>query len=154
MLYRRFLLIPLVIAALSSGQALADDPSDSVELGVDVSACETGAAVDDRFAVFRASMPADAPAVRLAMNFTLQQRPIGDDSFDEVDDVDTFGVWQKSATGAPGYIASKRVEGLAPGVSYRVVVRYRWYSKTGKVLRTAKRTSAQCRQPAATSTRR
>lgn len=147
MRYRRLFIVPLVIAALGSGQALADDPSDAVELGVDVTTCETGQAFDERVAVFRGSMPEDPPAARLAMSFELQQRAAGADEFEPVD-LGDFGDWHKSATGVPGYIVSKRVDGLAPGVAYRVVVRYRWYAKGGKVLRSAKRTSAQCRQPA------
>jgi hypothetical protein len=148
MLSRRLLTVPLVIAALNSGQALADDPAEPVELGVDVAQCETGAASDDRVVVFRGSMPAAPPASRLAMNFELQERPAGADEFDRVDAA-KFGIWQKSAAGASGYVLDKRVEGLAPGAAYRVVVRYRWYAKGGKVLRSAKRTSTLCKQPEA-----
>ena len=148
MLHRRLLIIPLVVAALGSGQALADDPSDNVELGVEVAQCETGAAGDDRVVVFRGSMPAAPPALRLAMNFELQERPAGADDFERVAAA-KFGIWQKSAAGASGYVLAKRVEGLAPGAAYRVVVRYRWYAKGGKVLRSAKRTSALCKQPGA-----
>jgi hypothetical protein len=144
---RRLLIIPLAIAALSSGQALAADPTDDpVELGVEVSSCETGATGDDRVVVFRGSMPSDSRALRLGMNFELQSRAAGDEDFARVT-APNFGVWQKSAAHASGYVADKRVEGLAPGSAYRVVVRYRWYAKGGKVVRSTKRTSAQCKQP-------
>jgi hypothetical protein len=146
---RRFLLIPLAIAALGSGQALADEPSDPVELSADVSSCQTGAAADDRVVVFQASMPADPPAVRLAMTFELQQRLADDDDFQTLD-APNFGDWQKSKERASGYIVDKRVQGLAPGTAYRVVVRFRWYAKGGKILRSAKRTSPMCKQPAST----
>ncbi len=154
MLSRRLLIVPLVFAALGSGQALADDPSEPVELGVEVTQCETGAAGDDRVAVFRGSMPASPPALRLAMNFALQERLPGATEFAAVD-VKNFGVWQKStARRASGYVVDKRVEGLVPGAAYRVVVRFRWYARGGKVLRSAKRTSAMCKQPAAHPTQR
>jgi hypothetical protein len=148
MLSRKLLIVPLVVAALGSGQALADEPSDPVELGVEVAQCETGAAAEDRMVVFRGSMPADLPAVRLGMNFELQERAPGADEFERVDAA-RFGIWQKSASGASGYVLDKRVTALVPGAAYRVVVRYRWYAKSTKVLRSAKRTSAMCKQPTA-----
>lgn len=146
MLSRKLLIVPLVIAALGSGQALAEDPAEPVELGVEVTQCETGSDADDRVVVFRGAMPADPPAVRLGMSFELQERAPGDDEFVRVP-APNFGIWQKSALRASGYVVDKRVEGLAPGAAYRVVVRYRWYAKGGRVATRARRTSALCKQP-------
>ncbi len=148
MLDRRLLIVILTVASLSSGSALADDPSDPVELGVELSSCETGASGDDRVAVFSGAMPADGKAYRLGMMFALEQRRAGEDAYTRMK-LPTFGSWQKSATGVSGYVVDKRVEQLVPGASYRVIVRFRWYAKGGKVLRAAKRTSPVCKQPEA-----
>jgi hypothetical protein len=146
--HRRLFVTVLAIAALSSGSALADDPSDPVELGAELSSCETGASGDDRVAVFSGAMPADGRAARLGMMFALEERRAGEDDYARVK-LPSFGSWQKSATGVSGYVVDKRVEQLVPGASYRVVVRFRWYAKGGKVLRSAKRTSTACKQPEA-----
>jgi len=148
MLSRRFLTTVLTIAALSSGTALADEPGEPVELGAELASCETGAGGDDRVAVFRGAMPADGRAVRLAMMFALEQRQADEDEYTRVK-LPNFGTWQRSASGVSGYVVDKRVEQLLPGASYRVVVRFRWYARGGKVLRRATRTSPVCKQPEA-----
>lgn len=102
-------------------------------------------------AVFTASMPAlaiagKAPAARMAMRFELQQGG-GERVWLPVLGVPSFGTWELSEAGRPGYIVTKRVTGLQVGGAYRAVVRYRWLNAKGRVLRTAKRITASCRQP-------
>ena len=142
-------LIPVllvVVAALPVAAAAAQSADEPVVLGVDVSSCDTGASAAQRDAVFTGSMPADPDAVRLGMRFDLQERRAGASDYKTLK-VPNFGVWQKSDSGADGYVIDKRVEQLAAGSSYRVVVHYRWYAKSGKLVRSAKRTSAVCKQP-------
>ena len=93
------------------------------------------------------------------MRFTLQERaPEG--RFATVR-APGLGVWRKSRVGVAGFAYRQRVVDLAQGSSYRAVVRYRWYSRTGKRLRSASRTHRSaaragcptCRWRASTATR-
>jgi hypothetical protein len=144
---RRFLPVVLVVVvALPLAAATAQAAVEPVVLGVDVSSCQTGASATQRNAVFTGSMPADSDAMRLGMRFDLQERRAGADDY-KSPKLPNFGVWQKSDSGATGYVIDKRVEQLAAGSSYRVVVHYRWYAKSGKLVRKAVRTSAVCKQP-------
>jgi hypothetical protein len=59
----------------------------------------------------------------------------------------TFGVWERSAPGVPGFVYDKRVDALAAPASYRVRVSFRWYDRKGVVVRKAERTSGACKQP-------
>ena len=101
------------------------------------------------FAVFTASMPAAtaaSPAARMAMRFELQQRSDGRDWL-PVTGVPSFGTWERSEPGRPGFIVTKRVNGLQVGGAYRAVVRYRWLEgPNSKVVRIAQRQTAKCVQ--------
>ena len=100
-------------------------------------------------AVFSASMPAlpgSGPGARMAMRFELQQRG-GGRPWLPVDGVPSFGAWEQSEPGRPGYIVTKRVTGLQVGGAYRSVVRFRWLNAKGRVVRVARRVTAPCQQP-------
>lgn len=135
-----------MLLLLAAFPAAARADTRPLELGVHPAACQTGAAAADRAAVFEATMPAADGAVRLGMRFDLEERRAGARDFRRLK-VPNFGVWQRSAPGVGGYVVDKRVEQLAAGSAYRVVVRFRWYDAEGAVVRRARRTSAACRQP-------
>jgi hypothetical protein len=54
--------------------------------------------------------------------------------------------WQKSKPGVGGLSYRQTVRGLQPGASYRMQVRYRWYSAEGELIARARRRSVICRQ--------
>jgi hypothetical protein len=83
----------------------------------------------------------------MSMRFDLLQQRPGDPEPVALDGVPGWGVWQKSEPGRPGLIVTKRVEQLATAASYRAVVRFRWYSKTRRLLRSTSRTTTACEQP-------
>lgn len=116
----------------------------SVVQGV-LAGCKTGTPA--RTAVFRGSMPAGRDAGgRMEMRFDLFARLGRDGAWLPVD-VDGFSEWDVSDAGVSGFIIKKRVGGLLGGYSYRAVVRFRWRNAAGKVVRTARKVTASCRQP-------
>ena len=89
------------------------------------------------------------PAVRgtrtMAMRFDLEVQHGGDAAW-AVLKVPGLGVYKRSSTGQTGFVFTQRVQELDPG-AYRAVVRFRWYARSGRTIRTAKRTTGTCVQP-------
>jgi hypothetical protein len=140
---RRFaLLIALPVLALPAAAQAQAPP-----LRAKLSACQSGPATTDRTATFTGSMPAVKGTRRMSMRFDLFQRiPPGED-FAAIK-VPGLGVWQKSSTGRKsGFVFKQRVQGLAAPGEYKAVVRFRWYGKGGRVLRSTKRETPVCAQP-------
>lgn len=126
---------------------MAADAPERPPLSARLTSCTTGPTPPDRAAVFTASMPAVPGAHQMAMRFELSERRPGARVFHRVAGP-KLGVWDRSRRdpSLPGYIVTKRVEGLAaPGV-YRAAVRFRWYDEQGRVLRRARRVTRACRQ--------
>ena len=117
-------------------------------LRVKLSACQSGPAADERTATFVGSMPAVAGTTRMWMRFDLFERIAPATGFAAVK-APKLGVWQKSAPGraSSGFVFTQRVQGLTAPASFRAQVRFRWYGKGGKLLRSVTRTSAICKQP-------
>jgi hypothetical protein len=109
--------------------------------------CTTGERVADRAATFTASMPAIPGARRLGMRFTFQVREPGERRYSSVP-LGTWRRWERADPGRPGFIYTKRVEGLTGPAVYRAVVRFRWSDADGHVLRRARRVTRGCRLPA------
>ena len=93
-------------------------------------------------------MPAVAGTKRMWMRFDLFERVAPATDFAAVK-APKLGVWQKSAPGraSSGFVFTQRVQGLTAPGSFRAQVRFRWYGKGGRLLRSATRTSAICKQP-------
>src|SRR3954469_17365208 len=130
-------LIALTLPAVADAQA--------PPLRARLSACATGPQVGDRSAAFSASMPSVPGARRMAMRFTLQARVPPSLVFAPVD-VPGLRVWKRSAVGRVGFIFTQRVQGLGSPAAYRAVVRFRWLGRGHRLLRTARRVTAICRQ--------
>jgi CARDB len=113
-----------------------------------LAACQSGPAASQRSATFVGSMPAVAGTKRMWMRFDLLARLPPATSYEAVK-VPKLGVWQKSAPGkvSSGFVFTQRVQGLAAPGSYKALVRFRWYDRAGKLLRSATRTSPVCKQP-------
>jgi CARDB protein len=135
----------IVLAALAlpaAGQAQAP------ALRARLSACQSGPAATERTATFVGSMPAVAGTKRMWMRFELFVRIPPATAFSAVK-APKLGVWQKSVPGraSSGFVFTQRVQGLTAPASFRAQVRFRWYGKSGRLLRSATRTSAICKQP-------
>jgi hypothetical protein len=141
---RRFALLIAFAGLLAPSAAHAQAPP----LRAKVSSCLSGPDATDRVATFTGSMPAVKGTKRMSMRFDLQQRTPPSTSFKTLK-VPGLGVWQKSAPGksTSGFVFNQRVQGLAAPGAYRVTVRFRWYGKAGKLLRSTSRKSPICTQP-------
>jgi CARDB protein len=149
---RRVAAVLLVPVAL--GVAVADATAAQTArpaLSAKLTVCSTGPTGPDRAAEFTASMPAIDGTRQMAMRFTLLERRAGgrrNQGFHPVV-VPKLGAWQRSRRDPrlPGFIVTKRVDGLAAPGAYHAVVRFRWYDAAGRVIRRAHRVTAACRQP-------
>lgn len=133
------------LAAPSGWQLSATPAAKRIPLVAKVETCTTAGA---RSATFRGQMPtigAIARGGRMEMRFDLYERGPGTKRWTRLP-VESFGEWALSEPGISAFIVRKRVSGLQPGVSYRAAVRYRWRNAAGKVVRTARRLTAPCRQ--------
>jgi hypothetical protein len=137
------LLIAVLVLALPAGAHAQAPP-----LRVKLAACQSGPAAAARTASFVGSMPAIAGTKRMWMRFDLFARVAPASSYAAVK-ASKLGVWQKSAPGrvSSGFVFTQRVQGLTAPGSFRAQVRFRWYGSRGKLLRSATRTSASCKQP-------
>jgi large subunit ribosomal protein L31 len=114
-----------------------------------LSACQSGPETTDRSATFTGSMPAIKGTRRMAMRFDLLERVPPDEDFEAIE-VPGLGVWHKSSPGRQsGFVFKQRVQGLVAPAEYRAVVRFRWYGKAGRLLRSTKRETAACVQDGA-----
>ena len=140
---RRAALIALLALALPAAAQAQAPP-----LRVRLAACQSGPAATERLATFVGSMPAVAGTKRMWMRFDLFVRVAPATDFAPVK-APKLGVWQKSASGraSGGFVFTQRVQGLSAPAWFRAQVHFRWYGKGRKLLRSAMRTSAICKQP-------
>jgi CARDB len=140
---RRCLIIVLALAGLLAPAAQA---AKAPALAARLTACTTGPSPAERTAAFTGSMPAEPGAQRMAMRFDLLERRAPDAELTAVR-VRGLGVWHRSRRARPGFVFTQRVQGLAAPGAYVAVVRFRWYDARGHVVRSARRRTAECRQP-------
>ena len=135
--------IALLALALPAGAQAQAPP-----LRAKLAACQSGPAPSNRTATFVGSMPAVRGTKRMWMRFDLLARTPPATAFVAIK-VPKLGVWQKSAPGraSSGFVFTQRVQGLAAPGAYRAQVRFRWYDKRGKLLRSTTRESSTCKQP-------
>jgi hypothetical protein len=138
-------LAPLIVLIALAAPAVAG--AQTPPLRAKVTACTTGPLPTDRSATFTGSMPIVKGTRRMWMRFDLLVHGGSTPGFVAMK-VPGLGVWQKSALGHPsGFVFAQRVQGLVAPGSYKAVVRFRWYGKGGKLLRSTSRETAVCKQP-------
>ena len=99
-----------------------------------------------RTATFEARMRAARSSERMQVRFSLQVREDAVRGWRRVV-ADGFDTWLTSLPDVRRYSYAKTVVNLAAPAAYRTVVRFRWLDADGLVLRSARVTSAACRQP-------
>jgi hypothetical protein len=137
--------LPIACMAAVCALALPAAASAAPITKVTVRSCQLGDTPKQRQATFYARMRAIAGTRQMQMRFTL---------------VDTAGDGKPSAVKAPSLLRWRKsrkggvssfgyaqtVAGLASGGRYSVTVQFRWLDAQGRVIKTAKRTSRECRQ--------
>jgi len=136
-------LLALALAAPAAGGAVPRSAAKAV-----LADCERGTDLDStgRAAVFEGQMRPVRGAAKMQMRFSLQARTPDTVRWSSVA-APGFGTWLSSQPGTSRYVYTKRVEGLLAPASYRVQLRFRWLSSSGRTLATARRNSPICRQP-------
>jgi hypothetical protein len=99
-----------------------------------------------RTTTFEARMRPARGSERMQVRFTLQMREDGLHLWRRVP-AEGFDSWLSSLAGVRRYSYAKTVVNLAAPASYRTVVRFRWLDADGAVVKSARITSASCRQP-------
>lgn len=139
---RRLVLIATLAAlACAATASAAVSPVVSAKLG----ACQSGATPDARYALYRTSMEAIAGTERMSVRFDLSMRATDTAPYTTAT-APGLGEWITSAPGVDIFRYRKQVTNLTPG-TYRTVVSFRWTNAKGKVIASAKRTTAACVQP-------
>jgi hypothetical protein len=134
---RRLLLTVLLVLAL---------PGTASAASVKVAACVPAVEQGHRSATFEARMRAARGSERMQVRFTLQVREEGLSRWRRVV-ADGFDSWLTSLPRVRRYSYARTVTNLAAPAAYRVVVRFRWLGAGGEAVKTARVTSAACRQP-------
>lgn len=136
----------LLTACLAAACALALPAAAwaSPTTRVTVRSCKVGEKPKRRQAVFHAHMRAIAGTRQMQMRFTLRDSA-GDGPPTAVKSP-PLARWRKSRRGVQRFGYKQRVTGLASGGRYSVSVEFRWIGARGRVIKTAKRSSGECRQ--------
>jgi hypothetical protein len=138
--------LSILLAAVAALLLPAGASAAPVPVAARLTSCLTGPHAADRSATFTASMPALRRTRHMWIRFELAQRRGATGAFVIVD-VPGWGGWEKSAAGRPGFVFSKRVEGLLAPAAYRAQVTLRWLDAQGDEQREVVRTTPSCRQP-------
>jgi hypothetical protein len=111
---------------------------------VSVRSCQVGDQAKQRRATFYARMHAIAGTRQMQMRFTLVDSS-GDGPATAVS-APSLSQWRKSRDGVKTFGYTQRIKNLATGGRYSAQVQFRWLDARGRVIKTAKRTSGECRQ--------
>ncbi len=143
----------LALAGTASASALSGDPvaqmtppTSSGGLAATLEQCVTSLVQAERSATFAGEMTSVAGAARMAMRIELQERAPDEAEFHSVS-ASGLGVWRWADPKVKVYKYVKQVANLSAPASYRGVVRFRWVSAKGHVIKRAERLTARCLQP-------
>jgi hypothetical protein len=109
--------------------------------------CVDAAGQTDRYATFAAEMTALPSSFRMEIRIEVQERLPGEAAFHAIS-APGLGSWRLSDPGVHAYRYLRQVTDLAAPAVYRALVRFRWLSAHGYVLRRAERLTPRCAEPA------
>ena len=135
------ILIPLAAAvALLALPAVASAGGPAT---LKIRTCETGDSAKERLVTFYGRMRAVTGTSRMQMRFTLIDRSSEGASLVANP---KLSKWRKSKPGVRIFGYAQTITGLEKGASYAATVEYRWRDERGHVIKSARRTSPDCRQ--------
>ncbi|HEX2702887.1 MAG TPA: CARDB domain-containing protein [Solirubrobacteraceae bacterium] len=108
-----------------------------------VTACTTGDSAAARSATFSAAMEALPGTSTMSVAFDLYEQSTATSPYVAVS-APGFGVWQSSNRAIASFTANENVVDLPAPAAFRALVRYRWLSRTGHVIRRAERVTKAC----------
>jgi hypothetical protein len=107
-----------------------------------VRSCQVGASAKQRQATFYGRMHAVPGTNRMMMRFTVVDRAGDSPALP----APQLAQWRRSRPGVQTFGYAQTVTGLQVGGAYAATVEYRWVDASGKIVKTLRRTSAECRQ--------
>src|SRR5438874_7459721 len=110
--------------------------------------CVTSVEQLERSATFAGEMSAIPGTLRMAIRIDVQERVPGRAGFHTVT-APGLGVWRMSDPKVKIYKYLKQVTNLSAPAVYRALVRFRWESARGHMLRRAEHVTPRCEEPAA-----
>lgn len=148
------------LTLLSAAQARAQAGAQNGQTGAPVTAptvsatldeCVTASVQAERSVTFAGEMTAIPGTARMAMRFDVEQRASGEAAFHAVT-APGLGVWRASDAKVKTYRYLKQVTNLASPAVYRALVRFRWLSARGHVIKRTERLTPRCAQLASAPT--
>jgi hypothetical protein len=131
--------------AQSDGSTLATPPPGTASATLEQ--CLTSPVQAERSATFTGEMTAIPGTARMSMRIDLEERAPGELEYHTVT-FNGLGLWRSSDPRVKVYRYVKQVTNLSAPASYRGLVRFRWMSAKGHVVKRAERLTAHCAQPA------
>jgi hypothetical protein len=110
--------------------------------------CVTSVVQGERSATFAAEMTAIPGAPRMAVRIEVQERLPGETLFHRVN-APGLGAWRAADPRVKIYKYLKQVTNLSAPAEYRALVRFRWETAGGRVVKRAERLTQRCTQPEA-----
>jgi hypothetical protein len=101
----------------------------------------------ERAATFAGEMSAIPGSAHMEIRIDLEERVPGDLLYRTIS-APGLGLWHSSAAGVKVFTHIQQVTNLSAPAFYRGVVRFRWLSAKGRLLKTAALRTAVCEQPA------
>jgi hypothetical protein len=136
-------LLPIVLLLCLAAPAAASGPA-AKHSSAKLTTCALDPATAQFSATFTGTMRRLRHATRLEMRFALYTRSKVQPHWTHSTPVANFDTWIAANPGVTKYISDKAVHPLAPGASYRALVRYRWRTAKGKVLARASHVTPLC----------
>jgi hypothetical protein len=139
-------------ASAQSGESVAQmtPPPTSNGVSATLEQCVTSLVQGERAATFTGEMTAIPGAARMAIRIDVEERAPGETEFHFVS-ASGLGVWRWADPKVKVYKYLKQVTNLSAPASYRGLVRFRWTSAKGHVVKRAERLTSRCPQPASTT---
>jgi hypothetical protein len=136
-----------LIIALAAAAALILMPAAVAEAApstlLKVRSCQVGDSAKQRQATFYGRMRAVKGTARMMMRFTVVDRSADGTSLVPAPQL---AQWRRSRPRVKTFGYAQTITGLQVGGAYAAIVEYRWVDANGKTLKTARRTSSECRQ--------
>ena len=108
--------------------------------------CVTSVVQAERSATFSGEMTAIAGTAKMSMRIDLEERTPEEAEYRPVV-ASGLGVWRPADPRVKVYKYVKQVSNLTSPASYRALVRFRWFSASGRVIKRSERLTTRCLQP-------
>ncbi len=135
----------LALPAVPVADAQEGPPPATPTVSATVEQCLVASVASGRSVTFTGQMETIPGADRMAMQIVVQVHLPGDTDFHTLTAAGP-AAWERSEPGVKIYKYVRQVTDLPAPAVFRAVVKYRWLSEDGRVIRTEKRHTAACRE--------